>query len=516
MSSKENSRRWVFRLFQRRLIVSLLIIIQAGILIYFAISSSRQSKIVDIVFRVLSFMVILQILNTRIKSAFKMTWMLLILSFPVLGVTFYILHYFQTEPKKLNKAMNIMEGLSRSYYDLSNRYFEEAVAMAPQLKSHLYYLDKTAHFPVYRKTQSTYLSPGEVKFEALLEQLEKAERYIFLEYFIIEEGIMWDNILTILKDKAAAGVDVRLMYDDIGCFLLLPKDYPEQMESYGIQCVVFNPFKPFLTTIQNNRDHRKIVVIDGKVAFTGGNNLADEYINAYPKYGHWKDASIMVEGEAAWSFTMMFLQMWSSVTGVQENFESFYPWQEEGCPTESDGLVLPYADSPLDYENVGEHVYLQIINNAKNYLYINTPYLIVDENMISALILAAKSGVDVRIVTPHKADKHLVHLTTRSFYRSLIASGVRIYEYSEGFMHSKTFVSDDEVATVGTTNLDYRSLYLHFECGVWLYKTQSTLAVRDDFLSTLDLCEEITLEKCQNNMLVQFIQDVLRVIAPLL
>ncbi len=516
MSYHEKPRQWVFKLFQRRLIVALLIVIQAGIIIYFAVSSSQQSKTINGVFRILSFLVVLQILNTRMKKAFKMTWLLLILTFPVLGVTFYTLHYLQTEPKKLNKAINIMEGLSKSYYDLSNRYFDEAVAMAPQLKPHLYYLDKTAHFPVYRKTRTTYLSPGEVKFKALLKELKKAQKFIFLEYFIIEEGIMWDNILAILKEKAAAGVDVRLMYDDIGCFLLLPKDYPEQMAAYGIQCAVFNPFKPFLTTIQNNRDHRKIVVIDGKVAFTGGNNLADEYINAYPKYGHWKDASIMIEGEAAWSFTMMFLQMWSSVKGVEENFESYYPWRHEPCTVESDGLVLPYADSPLDYENVGEHVYLQIINSAKNYLYINTPYLIVDENMISALMLAAKSGVDVRIVTPHRPDKRLVHMTTRSFYRTLITAGVRIYEYSEGFMHSKTFVSDDEVATVGTTNLDYRSLYLHFECGVWLYKTNSVLAVRDDFLSTLDLCEEITLDKCRNRLPVQFLQDVMRVIAPLL
>lgn len=251
---------------------------------------------------------------------------------------------------------------------------------------------------------------------------------------------------------------VRLIYDDMGCFLTLPKDYPAQLKSFGIECTIFNPFRPLLTVKQNNRDHRKIAVIDGKVAFTGGINLADEYINAIEKHGHWKDASVMVKGKAAWSFTLIFLQMWETCTHIDEDYKKFYPWKDQECPITAHGFVQPYADSPMDTENVGEHVYLQILNNAKNYVYINTPYLIVDDSVVSALCLAAKSGVDVRIVTPHRWDKWLVHMTTRSYYRTLIEAGVKIYEYTNGFIHSKTFVSDDHIATVGTTNLDFRSL----------------------------------------------------------
>ena len=248
--------------------------------------------------------------------------------------------------------------------------------------------------------------------------------------------------------------------------------------------------------VQNNRDHRKIVSIDGKVAFTGGINLADEYINAVEKHGHWKDASIMVTGRAAWSFTLMFLQMWEICIGTDEDYILYYPWKDSPCPVQSDGFVQPYADSPMDKENVGEHVYMQIINNAKKCVYINTPYLIIDDSMVSALCLAAKSGVDVRIVTPHIWDKKLVHMTTRSYYRELISAGVKIYEYSKGFIHSKTFVSDDRVGTVGTTNLDFRSLYLHFECGTLLIDNRAVMEIKEEFLKTLEICQPVTLEEC--------------------
>lgn len=327
---------------------------------------------------------------------------------------------------------------------------------------------------------------------------------------------MWNSILDILKRKAAAGVKVRLLYDDLGCFFLLPTDYPKQLHTYGIECRVFNPFRPFLTVKQNNRDHRKIASIDGKVAFTGGINLADEYINAYEKHGHWKDASVMVAGKAAWSFTLMFLQMWEFCTGIDEDYTMYYPWKDYPCEIQGTGFVQPYADSPMDKDNVGEHVYLQIINNAKRYVYINTPYLIIDDNLLSALRLAAKSGVDVRIVTPHRWDKRFVHMTTRSYYRELIDAGVKIYEYSDGFIHSKTFVSDDKTATVGTTNLDFRSLYLHFECGTWMYESEAVLEVRDDFLTTLDHCQQITEKDCKCGLIMRIFQDILRVFAPLM
>ena len=324
---------------------------------------------------------------------------------------------------------------------------------------------------------------------------------------------MWNTVLDILKRKVAQGVKIRVIYDDMGCFFLLPKNYAKHLEKLGIECVVFNPFRPLLSVIQNNRDHRKIAVIDGKVAFTGGINLADEYINGYEKHGHWKDSAVMLTGKAAWGLTVIFLQMWELCTKRAEDYSVYYP---DIISSPKTGYIIPYSDSPLDNENVGEHVYLQIINNAKKYVYINTPYLIIDSSMVSALMLAAKSGVDVRIVTPHKWDKRLVHMTTRSYYRELIDAGVKIYEYTTGFIHSKTFVSDDYAATVGTANLDFRSLYLQFECGVLMYNTPAVMQVKEDFLSTLKICQPITKEDCLCNLITRFFQDILRLIAPLM
>jgi cardiolipin synthase len=296
----------------------------------------------------------------------------------------------------------------------------------------------------------------------------------------------------------------------------LPADYRQQLEKKGIKCFVFNPFRPLVSSLQNNRDHRKIIAIDGAVAFTGGLNLADEYINAVDRFGHWKDAAIMLEGEGAWGLTLIFLQMWNLKHGVNDDYVSFFPRKENPRTVQADGFVQPYADSPVDHENVGEHVYIQIINKAKKYVYINTPYLVVDDNLISAPTLAAKSGVDVRIITPHRWDKWFVAVVSRSFYRQLISAGVKVYEYTSGFNHSKTFVSDDVIATVGTTNLDYRSLYMHFECGVLVYRGNTVRAVKEDFLNTIPVSHEMTLHECARHVFQKIVPDVLRVFAPLM
>ena len=322
--------------------------------------------------------------------------------------------------------------------------------------------------------------------------MKKAEKYILLEYFIIDEGVMWDSILNILKEKAAEGVDCRVLYDDMGCLFYLKENYAHELAKYGIKCAPFNPFRPLLTAKQNNRDHRKIAVIDGKVAFTGGINLADHYINIYEYRGYWKDASVLVRGEAAWSFTLMFLQMWVLTTEETVDYMSFYPWKDSPCPIESQGYVLPYHDSPMDDERVGRNVYVQMINNAKDYVYIMTPYLIIDDSITDALALAAKSGVNVGIITPQRSDSFLVHMTTRSYYRELIKSGVKIYEYTQGMIHSKTIIADDKMGVVGTMNLDFRSLYLHFECGAWMYGTQAIADLKHDFINVLKSCHAIT------------------------
>lgn len=509
-------RKWFRALFRRRIMIALLLLLQLMFLIYILNSSSRASEIINLILTAASFCVVLSIISKKDKGAFKLTWVFQILLFPVFGGLFYLLVNYQSSTRMFSKRVALTENKAKEFLTLPGTGYEAAAQAIPDHMPQIQYLQDFAGFPVYTGSSTKFLSPGEEKFEQLLKELEKAEKYIFLEYFIVCEGIMWNSILEVLERKAAQGVTVRLMYDDMGCFFLLPKDYPAQLKAMGIDCVVFNRFKPLLTTIQNNRDHRKIAVIDGKTAFTGGINLADEYINRYEKHGHWKDASIMIKGKAAWSFALMFLQMWELCTGINEDYASYYPWKEKPCPSQSDGFVQPYADSPMDKENVGEHVYLQIINNAKKYVYINTPYLIIDDSMVSALSLAAKSGVDIRIVTPHHWDKRLVHMTTRSYYPELLNAGIRIYEYTPGFIHSKTFVSDDQTATVGTTNMDFRSLYLHFECGVRMHGSKAVMEVRDDFMKTLELCQEITEADCRCGLLRRLGQNVLRIFAPLM
>ena len=323
---------------------------------------------------------------------------------------------------------------------------------------------------------------------------------------------MWESVLEILKEKVKKGVEVRLIYDDIGCFMLLPKNYHKALEKIGIKCVLFNPFVPVLSTIQNNRDHRKIAIIDGRVAFTGGVNIGDEYINLKERFGHWKDTAIMIEGEAVWSFTVMFLQTWNVFRPEDDDFTVYKANYKSG----DDGYIQPYCDRPLDSDAVSEHVYMSIINRACDYLYITTPYLILEDAMSSALCEAAKSGVDVKIITPYIPDKAYVHMVTRSYYASLLNAGVKIYEYKKGFIHSKTFVSDDKTATVGTANADYRSLYLHFECGVLMHGTKAVEDVKNDFINTLDKCVEITEGDCKRNLFIRILQRVLKLFAPLM
>ena len=499
-------KQWLRALLRRRIAVIVLLLLQIGFILAMVISGSRSVAFIDILFKGISLLVVLSIISKKDKGGYKLAWTILVMTFPLFGGLFYLLIKGQSSTEPFGKRARKIEEKARPLYALPGTATVNDRAML--------YLDKTAGFPAYQGSETEYLSPGERKFERLLEELEKAEHYIFLEYFIIQEGKMWNSILDVLKRKAAEGVKVRVIYDDVGCFMLLPNDYPKQLKQCGIECVVFNPFKPLLTAVQNNRDHRKIVSIDGKVAFTGGINLADEYINAYEKHGHWKDASVMIRGKAAWSYTLMFLQMWELIAGCEENYIDYFPKGENFFV--DDGLVQPYADSPLDRENVGEHVYLQIINSARRYVYINTPYLIIDDSMLSALCLAAKSGVDVRIVTPHKWDKRFVHVTTRSYYRDLIEAGVKIYEYTPGFMHAKTFVADDEIATVGTVNLDYRSLYLHFECGVRLYQCRAVSQLKEDFLKTLESCHLVAAEECRSNVFARIAGQLLRLFAPLM
>ena len=381
--------------------------------------------------------------------------------------------------------------------------------------NHARYLLASSRYPVYDNSQAVYFPSGERCFARMLEELEQAEHYIFLEFFIIDNGKMWDAILDVLRRKAMQGVDVRVMYDDFGCITRLPMRYCKKLREMGIQAHVFNPFIPVLSGRLNNRDHRKLMIIDGKVGFTGGVNLADEYINEIERFGHWKDCGILVRGEAVWSMVMMFLSIWDYVAGLEEDVAAFRPDYPDAPAGE--GYLQPFADSPLDHEDVGATMLQSVISSAQERMWIMTPYLILDDKMTTALCVAAKTGVDVRIITPAIPDKWYVHAVTRANYEELTRAGVRIYEYTPGFIHSKVYLADSVQAVVGTVNLDFRSLYLHFEDAVYLCDTAANAQIEEDFVQTFPQCRAITYEQCRHVHLYQrILRALLRMFAPLM
>lgn len=467
-------------------------------------------------FMLLSIWLVLKIINSRSNPIYKIAIMVPILTLPVVGALLYFV-LGNNKPMTLFKEKILKEFLNSSHLLAQDqKVIDELMDLDKSMANQSKYILNVSSFPIYNNTITQYLSPGEVMFEKLKEELSQARQYIFIEFFILQEGLMWNSILDILVQKVQEGVEVRVMYDDVGSIYLLPPGFNQKLAAMGIQCAAFNPVSPVLSLRMNNRDHRKIVVIDGQVAFTGGINVADEYINAYAKHGHWKDAGIMIKGEAAWSYTFMFLHLWNATKPTDTNYEKYKPVNQDVF-YETDGFVQPYADMPLDEDLLAENIYLNIISKAKNYVYIYTPYLIADNEIVTALCLAAQTGVDVRIVTPHCPDKWYVHLVTRSYYPQLIKAGVKIYEYSPGFIHAKTFVADDEVATVGSPNLDFRSLYLHFECGAWLYRSAAVRELKEDYLETLKICTAIYAKDCAAvKWPTRAIQSVLRIFAPLM
>ena len=499
---------------QRVVLTALLILIQA-LLLFGIIWKLNNYFIYFYAFSVLlSLLLTLRIINNKSNPAFKIAWLIPILLFPVLGGLVYLVFGSDRTGKYIRNKMGRIEKEMQDGISKANER-SGIEKMPPDVVNQSHYISNSAHCPPYKNTTVEYLQMGEVKFERMVQELKKAKRYIFMEYFIIQEGTMWNTILDVLEEKAKEGVDVRVIYDDMGCILTLPTGYEKTLREKGIQCQIFNPFIPILSSHFNTRAHRKICVLDGNVGFTGGINLADEYINGYEKHGHWKDTAILLKGEAVFSLTTMFLSMWDYLIKKEgEDYAAYYPdsWDEN-----AQGIVQPFADNPLDDEAVGETVYLNLINKAKRYVYITTPYLILSNEMVTAMNTAAKSGVDVRIITPHVPDKWYVHAVSRSYYEMLVEAGVKIYEYTPGFVHAKTFVVDDEYAVVGTINLDYRSLYLHFECAAWMYKASCVTDVRDDFLKTQQMSQEITLEECRNISIPRRLgRSVLRVLAPLM
>ena len=504
-------------LFHRIVFIGLLIFVQAFILIFIILRFNNYFIYFYSASAILSMIVVIWIVNNRSNPSYKIAWMIPIFLFPIFGGLFYLMFGGSSLTRRQKKRMKQIGQKVAQSMNQNDCMSEEFKNKDRDAYNQSQYIANYAYAPVYKNTFSAYYPTGEAKFVAMLTELEKAKHYIFLEYFIIQEGKMWNAILDILTEKAKEGVDVRVIYDDFGCMMTLPYHYSKKLEKLGIQCCVFNPFIPVLSKKFNNRDHRKITIIDGHTGFIGGINLADEYINEVERFGHWKDSAVMLKGDAVWNLTTMFLSIWDYLKNIESNLDLYRPEVHQLQSYESDGYVQPFGDSPLDHEIVGETVYLNLINKAKEYVYITTPYLVIDYEMVQALCIAAKSGVDVRIMTPFIPDKVYVHHLTRSHYQLLIESGVRIYEYTPGFVHAKNYVVDDKYAVVGTINMDYRSLYLHYECAVWLYQTKSVYDVRKDFLHTLEVCQEITLEDCYKvRWYTRFIRSVLRLFAPLM
>lgn len=499
--------------FSRFGLSAILLLLQAGVIFMMFGTDFENPDIITVLLAFFSLFMFIHLFRSDMSSSAKLTWLFMMGLFPI--PMSIMLWYTERDAGHIT-VRDRMRGLIRQTHHKLPQ--DEEVLKAPEIvksntDSLCRYLNQSGCFPLYHNTQVTYFPLGEDKFAAMLEELKKAEKFIFMEYFIIGEGLMWGSILKILAEKAAQGVEVRVMYDGMCEISTLTGDYPERLEKLGIKCKHFTPIRPFVSTQYNYRDHRKILVIDGKVAFNGGVNLADEYINHIERFGHWKDTALMLKGDAVQSFTLMFLQMWNL---TEENLV----WDEyltDVTPAESDGYVLPYADCPLDGYKVGRSVYLDILNRATRYVHIMTPYLILDDELETALKFAAERGVDVRLILPGIPDKKMAFALAKSHYSALIKAGIKIYEYTPGFVHAKVFVCDDEKAVVGTINLDYRSLYHHFECATYLYRTSCIPAIEEDYQQTLLQCSTVTPETIKHEKLSYKIRgSIAKIIAPLM
>ena len=469
---------------------------------------------------IFTFIMLVYLFNSKMDSTAKLTWMFIIALFQVAGAL--MLLFTQTNAGH----RLICERTAKMIEDTKTTIPQDPVVLQKLRKEDSYtddlvrYLNRSGCFPAFAQTQATYFPSGEAKFEAMLEELAKAEQYIFMEYFIIEEGYMWGKILEILIAKAKAGVDVRIMYDGMCEISTLPSNYCKLLKAEGIRAKAFAPIKPLLSSHYNYRDHRKICVIDGKTGFTGGVNLADEYINEIERFGHWKDTAIMMKGDAVRSLTLMFLQMWNvdeknPDLGEVEKLTKAAP--ETLDTVNPSGYVIPYCDCPLDEDKVGETVYMDILNRAGQYVHIMTPYLILDGELETALKYAGQRGIDVKLILPGIPDKKLAYSLAKGHYMSLIEAGVKIYEYTPGFVHAKVCVSDDEKGVVGTINLDYRSLYHHFECAAYMYRTACIREIERDFQETLTRCREVTKETMRGDeKFYKIVGPIAKFIAPLL
>lgn len=485
--------------FSRLVITIVLVLAQAYFLFATFYWLSNYMPVISVILTLLSGILLIYVVNRDMNPAFKLTWAIPLCLFPLFGGLLYL--YVETNiitisiKNTINRRIEEGKSYLEQEKNIRKRLNEKPCSMSAISR----YVENAGGFPTYENTKVTYFPMGEDKFADLLPELEKAEHFILMEYFIIYEGTVWDSILEILKRKAGQGVEVKLMYDGTCAINGLPHKYEEKLKAAGIDVRVFLPAVPFFSTHQNHRDHRKILVIDGRMAYNGGINLADEYANRTHPYGQWKDTAVKVEGDAVRSYTMMFLQLWYSIG--PESTPAFLPGdylkylpektekrQEEG------GYVMPYGDGPNSRHSLAENVYLDMMNRANRYIHVMTPYFINDNETIRAFKYAAERGTDVKLILPHVPDKKVIYDVTRISYPVLLRAGVKIYEYTPGFVHAKVVVSDDNKAVVGSINFDFRSLYHHFECATYIYRNPVIGEIEADFQRTLESCQEVTME----------------------
>ena len=507
-------RRFLGRLLaDRRVVVGFFLVIQMVAVIYGLGWISERWSWLPYFLTILSIIMVIWLVRKYDNPTYKIAWIIVILVFPLFGGLFYLL--WGNTPFNRARTQHKYEPVPQNFADYMRiPATEELAHRYPRHAARARYIHSLNGMPAWTNTETRYFRVGEEMFASMCDELRKAKKFVFFEYFIIEEGVMWNTILGILRQKVREGVDVRVIYDDVGSVATLPTHYDQYLATLGIRAVRFNRFVPTLNTYLNYRNHRKMMIIDGNVGYMGGINLADEYINKKVRFGHWKDTGILLRGDGTANMTSLFLQMWEYVTGEP------VPPLDAYLPTvkpPADGYVQSFADSPLDDINIGESTYLQIIHNARDYVYITTPYLVLDNEMITALTIAAQSGVDVRILTPGIPDKKLVYMITRSYYQQLHRAGVKIYEYRPGFLHAKSIVSDDDTAVVGTINMDFRSFFLHFECATCFYNSSIDAAVKQDILETINVSrriDDVWLHKV--SWLRSIAASILRLFAPLL
>lgn len=475
------------------------LLLQIGMIAVFIIGVSNNTRFYLLGSNLISAVLIVFEVNRHEESSFKITWIMLIAVIPIFGCFFYVYTHTGMISKDILRAQNAANAKIAAFKtddsgiikEMEEKHCETSLAR---------YLSRAGGNSIYKNTMFTYYPLGEEMFSDMLAEISKAEKFIFLEFFIINKtSYMWHTLEDILIEKAAQGVDVRLMFDGMGCMSIMPKGYERELEKKGIKCQIFSPVQPLLSTYQNNRDHRKVIVVDGRCAFSGGINLADEYINRIERFGHWKDNGFKICGEGVAGFTEMFLTMWCTAAATEQvDFGYFLRESKKHSYPNSEGYIAPFCDSPLDNKPIGRNAYVDILNNAKRYVYIMTPYFVIDDYIYDAMSYAVTRGVNIKLILPGTPDKKMPYCLARSYYKDLFDIGVEVYEYIPGFVHAKTTVSDEDHAVVGTINYDYRSLYLHYECAAYMVGVPQIKEIREDFIDTLAKCRRITMTEYED------------------